>query len=95
LPERYDHRWRERYPGAWAVVLAEGASVFAVLDEVGYWLITDSGTLPHEDEDLLDAMVDVQRFEDERAWRAAIERMQEEQPKAARLAGEWNEAAGT
>jgi hypothetical protein len=91
---RYDYRWRERFPGAFAVLLLEGGAVFAAHDEIAYWLITDEGTLADfalpEDEDMLDAMVKIERFEDEASWRAAIDALKAKLPAAARYAERWN-----
>ena len=89
------YRWRTRFPDATAVVIVEGGASFAARDDDGYWLITDNGTMADfiHDEEVLAAMVVIERFDDAASWRRAIRELQAKLPHAARLARRFNDDA--
>ena len=66
--------WTQRFPDAELIAGGEGGAVYAAQGEGAWWVITDESLLADllGDDDLA-AYVHVRRFDDERAWRDAID----------------------
>jgi hypothetical protein len=66
---RFDYKWRSRFPDAERVAAGEGFQVYAAESDTAWWLISDEGTLADFlDDDDLDGLVTVRRFDDKQAW---------------------------
>ena len=71
------YEWSARFPEYERLLAGEGWVMFTARGEGAWWLVFDEGTLadfldPVEDAALLATLVRLERFDDRRAWEAAV-----------------------
>jgi len=78
----YDFPWRQRFPEAELVAGFEGGAIYTAEAEGSHWVITDEGTfagfLDHEDADLADTTIKLERYEDPNTHQARLHALAEQ-----------------
>jgi hypothetical protein len=75
---RSGYAWRQRgFSHIQVLARGEGSAVYSVTGEGSYWIIKDQGTLADflgpDDEDLLESLIVLERYEGKERWLGAID----------------------